>query len=247
MPISQRERDESQRRRDEDSKTCKSILFALATHVMGSLGPIVSTVYHRPPENRAEVNAFEEMCKISIAKRPFEGLCAGLATLATLRLAPRLFSRLRQVRRYQLDGSPSSRTPNIIFRGTKLGLDLAASGLVFYYSAEMWCFNPPILAAQVACLPLMEGRSTVSDTMCPVIQQQVARLSVTYWDQNEKLHLRQLGVLANHCSLRQQYENKLRRDQGLGSGSPVSIPPPGVPTVREMIEGKGKVYQPDVE
>jgi hypothetical protein len=225
--------------KNDESKTYNSIVLTVAKQLVGSLSAIGSTLYRRPPEHRVEANAFREICTVSVAKRPIEGLYAGLVAFAALRLAPHVAARMRRATRYQLDVAPGKLGRSVVLRSVKLGLDLAASGVVCYYSADV-CLNPPILAAQVACLPLQEGRSTFSDTMCPGIQEQVARLPTKFWDQHEQIYPRQALILANHCRLRQQYERKLRTDHGIAPDSPVSIPPPGVPTISEMIEGRGK-------
>lgn len=230
-----------QEAKDKEAKTYRSIISNVGTHLVTSfLGSITSTIYHRPSENRAELSGVREIFKVSVAKKPKEGFYAGLATFAALRLAPRVIASTRRARQYQLDAVvPTKRPGSVLLSVIKLGLDTAASSLVCYYCADV-CFDPPILGAQIACLPLLEGRSTFSDSMCPVIQQQIARLPQEFWDRHEEMYPRQALVLANHCRLREQYERKLRSDQGLSPTMPVSIPPPGVPTVAEMIEGRAK-------
>lgn len=91
-------------------------------------------------------------------------------------------------------------------------------------------------------LPLVEGRSKVSDEFCPEILLELDSLrkesqyNRELTDNPQSQYLQALMQFCNNCRRRQAYECKLREEQGLSRSDPVSVPPPGVPPTYQ-IEG----------
>jgi hypothetical protein len=78
---------------------------------------------------------------------------------------------------------------------------------------------------------LVEGRSVLSDSFCSDVSKKYHEIhSPKYWENVKSPFLRHMGTFVHNCELRRSFENKLRKERGLMSGEPVSIPPPGVPT-----------------
>jgi hypothetical protein len=120
-------------------------------------------------------------------------------------------------------------TASIFLRGAKLGLDMFASLLMGAYTS-MYFTDEEQIVAQIASIPLVPGRSVVSDEFCVMLQQELQQKPKEYWRHVESPYLQQIKVFCDNCRKRQVYEAKLRAEQGLGPNDPVNIPEPGVPT-----------------
>lgn len=93
---------------------------------------------------------------------------------------------------------------------------------------------------EIAKIPLVQGRSAISDGICKEWQQLTYdEISPEFWHNlthgEEDCKLSDYGAwkairsFADNCVKRSKFEDKLRHERGLSSDTPVAIPAPGVP------------------
>ena len=82
-------------------------------------------------------------------------------------------------------------------------------------------------------VPLVEGRSVVSEALCPdfikayhSIQSKGFDWYKSYYEYSQIGHI---STFVLNCKKRKAYEEELRLEQGLDQNQPVCIPSPGVP------------------
>jgi hypothetical protein len=123
-------------------------------------------------------------------------------------------------------------------------------------SACVICTDTEAVTQGLATIPLVEGRSVMSDELCTsyIRAYQLSQQKGFDWPKhthtsthtstNHQNHfpdvLRHLEIFVKNCQQRQQYETELRREQGLSADQPVVIPSPGVPVNADTsFEGEG--------
>ena len=85
----------------------------------------------------------------------------------------------------------------------------------------------------VSEIPLIEGRSAVSDTLCQDFIAQKGKVPKRLWKEYNDDAFVMLRDFIDNCQRRMQVERQIRTDRGLGRDEPVDIPSPGVP--RDLI------------
>lgn len=128
-----------------------------------------------------------------------------------------------------------SSTGEKIFRFFSFSLDAIVS---FYVAVFVSVRNPGEIMKSMADLPLLEGRSRVSDEFCPeflhelqAIQKDEALGQSDAFRHPSTPPLQALLKFCHNCRERAAYEQQLRQQLGLPPDAPVSIPPPGVPNM----------------
>jgi len=85
----------------------------------------------------------------------------------------------------------------------------------------------------VSRVPLVQGRSVLSEELCGDFIRAYDITKTRGFDWSNENHnsntLTNIERFVKNCHARQNYEQDLRRSQGLSSEDPVTIPPPGVP------------------
>jgi hypothetical protein len=134
-----------------------------------------------------------------------------------------LFPRIKTYR----DGSTSFHEGLLIaplMIAVDLAVSLAMGAAVWFYTIDKkGTFNA------VSNVPLVEGRSAVSDTLCADFIEQKKKLPARLWKEYNDDAVTMLRLFIENCQRRTQYERQLRIEKGLGPDEPVAIPPPGVP------------------
>jgi hypothetical protein len=121
----------------------------------------------------------------------------------------------------------------VLYHGLGLGRLPAAAlaGWVAALTCGEHVFNETRTWKRVSTVPLVEGRSVVSDELCSdVVDAYYRRFNIG--DDDEPVEhpvLKSIESMAQNCQRRQALERRIRRDRGLDPHVPVSIPPPGVP------------------
>jgi len=194
-----------------------------------------------------------------------EGVIAGLATFITLRKAPGIIARYvarRSARQYPSGGSGSGSTykldsPNpfqanqterggpsssssssslgmVFLRAVRFTLDVIVS-LTVGASTSFYFTDQDYMLSQIANVPLVEGRSLVSDEFCTDMIHQFNKVPPEVWRDTQNPALISVRTFVKNCQYRQSYEEKLRHDYQLQPKEPVSIPAPGVDTSYMMM------------
>lgn len=181
---------------------------------------------HNPTDYAGEQYVLSNLFPEQALTRGSMAFVAAFAALRGRQIAGHLVTRLTRRNRYQLDDPPSAaRSKNITQRIVKFGFDMTVST---YLGLAVFAANVDFLvvASSLASIPLVPGRSLISDGCCQDIIQQVSSIN------HEEVDLTTMAVLqsfARNCKLREDYECKLRKEQGIHENTPVKIPPPGVP------------------
>lgn len=157
--------------------------------------------------------------------------------------------RARQQPEGQSFGSATSR-PSLgrrMFRVVTFFMDFWISSMVsswiFYNQSmkELREDNDGRGGIRIQDIPLLPGRSSLSESICkdcitlqdriPYELRQSIKSRIQHMDNanSEDLFWRQYFSIASSCRRRLAYENKIRSERGLYPGTPVAIPPPGVP------------------
>lgn len=237
---------------------------------------------YRRPEFAAEKRILNEMNSMGLWK----GVASGLATFAFLRLGPRMISgmalrrsgggtggggpvspfRNQQSSGYKFDqpataGAQQSnvKPPGPVFRLIRLGVDTFVSLSVGAYASLLFVDKDKMMD-QFQNMPLVEGRSLLSEELCADFTREFQRFDRQTWDANHpslsggsgrvlvnsndgESNFRDTieGFVAN-CRRREIYEDELRSGQGMGDTEPVVVPSGGVPrnisvTLDELYEG----------
>ena len=215
---------------------------------------------YKRPEFAAEKRILNEMNSIGLSK----GILSGLACFAFLRTSPRFISNYLRRRAgssgadvnsgapnpfqqqatssgYKFDQNVEQR-PGIVFRGVRLLLDSFVSLSIGAY-ASMFFTDTNKMMQKFSTIPLVEGRSLLSEQLCGDFTQEFRNYDRQIWNsrhpsltggdvsRSEDIEgFRDLiqGFVAN-CQRREIYEKEIRAEQGLNAEDPVIIPSPGVP------------------
>ena len=94
---------------------------------------------------------------------------------------------------------------------------------------SMYTCDYMLLASSLACIPLVPHQSVIANELCPDIQDMARQLQESPDLEMDHTTMALLHSFSRNCRLRQAYERKLRKEQGLADNAPVSVPPPGVP------------------
>ena len=217
---------------------------------------------YKRPEFAAEKKILNEMNSIGLSK----GIISGLACFAFLRTSPRLISNYLRRRAgskgvdinsgapnpfqqkasssgYKFDSAQKNQTverPGLIFRGIRLLLDSFVSLSIGAY-ASMTFTDSTKMMEKFSNVPLVEGRSLLSEQLCHDFTQEFRKYDRQIWNSKHPSLTRGgdvsgggafrdliQGFVAN-CKRRDIYEKELRSEQGLRDEDPVIIPTPGVP------------------
>jgi len=214
---------------------------------------------YKQPEFNPEKRLLNEMNSMGLHK----GLLSGVACFAFLRFSPGAISRMLQRRAgvgtaqpgtvnpfnrasgYKLDPPPGAQPnlerPGLFFRVVRLSLDTFVSLSIGAY-ASLYFVNKDKMMDQFADIPLVEGRSLLSEELCLDFTQEFQKLDRQSWDKKHpslsggqpnstgRTDFRKTiqGFVVN-CRRRAIYEEGIRNEQGLSADEPVVIPPPGVP------------------
>lgn len=87
----------------------------------------------------------------------------------------------------------------------------------------------------LADIPLVEGRSVVSEEVCADAISTYYNNSKQFWhkdrnpEENSTITLKLIEHFVRNCEKRKAYEAELKIQQGLSSTDPISIPSPGIP------------------
>lgn len=153
------------------------------------------------------------------------GLALGLCTFVFLRRGPRLISNLivkKKQRRdmsgggYTFDNDPSDnmRKPGIIFRTVKFCMDIGVSLTVSMYGSAMFVDRKQLLR-DLSEVPLVEGRSLISDALCSDFVDVYKGIPKNTWKKYEGKS-EPLDAISNfvmNCIRRKKVEDNLREQE----------------------------------
>eukprot|EP00563_Minutocellus_polymorphus_P010938 CAMPEP_0181065102 /NCGR_PEP_ID=MMETSP1070-20121207/24557_1 /TAXON_ID=265543 /ORGANISM="Minutocellus polymorphus, Strain NH13" /LENGTH=358 /DNA_ID=CAMNT_0023145465 /DNA_START=69 /DNA_END=1146 /DNA_ORIENTATION=+ len=159
---------------------------------------------------------------------------------------------------------PPPRQPGIFIRTFKFGLDVFVSGMMALYMSAIWTDKKRLLH-EAAEMPLVEGRSLISDELCADFRKHYATIPQDTWAKHRGTSdaLTAIETFVVNCQRRQLFERALRHERGLQPGGSAqdyhpTIPSPGVPKDLDVVladigrdgdgsEGSDKdgVYQED--
>ena len=136
-----------------------------------------------------------------------------------------------------------------LWRSFQFTTDLALSFLVAAYTSSYMADTDKIKTSVVE-IPLLEGRSALSDQFCPVLVEEYQRQwklnantpnvtsnskhPIPPFDRKDVLKHPNIGLLQayiefiENCHKRHAVEQRIRQERGMGPDEPVEIPPPRV-------------------
>jgi len=193
------------------------------------------------------------------------GLALGFGTFAFLRAGPRLLQRFLQRRQYTSSGGykfskvtnthPTAGMSNppsqqgFFLRTIKLTLDFFVSSSIAMFGS-VYFVDRKKLMSEVADIPLVEGRSMISELLCNDFIDLYRSIPKNNWDKyhgnSDSLDI--ISTFVTNCLKRQFCEEQiLQQRQGFGdlnTSNHDGIPPPGVavdtPICIEWINPEGK-------
>ena len=226
-----------------------------------------SGTYSKDPSYETERKELMSINQIGLQ----EGILAGLLTFFILRRGPTFTNRLlssamrgrnnnnnnstnafvQRAGGYQLDRPASSSSNNNnssnsrsvllwVLRLMKLGLDASVSLLVAASTSFYWTDEQAMLS-KVSKLPMVEGRSVVSDEFCPVVLEQLQKgvntssyatihssppptttssSSLRSRNGGPSAYMHHVYNFAHHCRQRRAYQHDLLQQQGEESPLP---------------------------
>lgn len=221
-------------------------------------------VLYKQPEFTSEKRVLNDMNKMGLSR----GVMAGVACFAFLRVSPKAIARVLQRRSgagvsegtavsrnpfsqssggYKFDppagGQPQpEKRPGFLFRAVRLCLDTFVSLSIGSY-ASLYLTDKQKMMNQFTEIPLVEGRSLLSEELCGDFTREFQKFDRQVWDRNHPsltggvqtnddgehdFRNTMQGFVVN-CRRRAIYEEELRKEQGLRSDDPVVVPSPGVP------------------
>ncbi|KAL7469470.1 hypothetical protein ACHAXS_009725 [Conticribra weissflogii] len=131
--------------------------------------------------------------------------------------------------------------PGLFFQAVRLCVDTFVSLSVGAY-ASMYFLDSPKMMKQASEIPLVEGRSLLSEELCRDFSAEFQKYNRRTWDPNHPALSGSSGSGSNesnfkdliegfvvNCKRRSIYEEELRNEQGLTENDAVVVPSPGVP------------------
>mmetsp|Transcript_18601 Transcript_18601/g.53635 ORF Transcript_18601/g.53635 Transcript_18601/m.53635 type:complete len:237 (+) Transcript_18601:143-853(+) len=153
------------------------------------------------------------------------GVAAGVIQFAFLRKAPiYMVRRLQQQQGFAptFQESPLMRSVSVVFDGV---LSMATTCAVWAFMVD----EQKVYEA-AASIPLLEGRSEISDVLCDDFIAQHKNVSSSFWEANgrDDKSVASLFTFIENCQKRRAHERSIRSEQGISPDIPVSIPEGGV-------------------
>lgn len=149
------------------------------------------------------------------------GAAVGLAQFVFLRKAP--IAMMRRAGQTNFQESAKMKAISLLFDAV---LSTAMAGTVWIMATDK-----EKVFKTASELPLVEGRSDVSDALCDDFIAQYEAIRPDFWKDysSGESGLQAISDFVTNCRRRQAYERRIRRESGLGPNDPVSIPRGGVP------------------
>ena len=148
------------------------------------------------------------------------GAAVGLAQFVFLRKAP--IAMMRRAGQTNFQESAKMKPFSLLFDAV---LSTAMAGTVWIMATDK-----DKVFKTASELPLVEGRSDVSDALCDDFIAQYETIRPDFWqDYSGENGLQAISDFVANCKRRQAFERRIRRESGFGPNDPVSIPRGGVP------------------
>ncbi len=186
------------------------------------------------------------------------GVCIGMTAFFSMRFLPRQLIRLmgkeeklKALSEADARASPAQKAFQLIFEAS-FGMCVGWAGYKRVAGAQEGSYE------MIANIPLVEGRSEVSDGLC-MEWMHIANTHIppAFWrnldstrsDTDPKPKLKDpksfmaIKQFADNCAKRKEFEMHLRRERGLNETTPISIPSPGVPT--ELSRSEAELFVRD--
>jgi len=211
-----------------------------------------------------------------------KGMAVGVGTFFILRRGPRIFQKWilqRQLSKttsssnksaYKFDHSFSqkrdpfqtatgkisqpqqqSERPGLFLRTVKFGLDMFVSLSMAAYGAIIFSDKEDMIK-EVAEIPLVEGRSLISDELCHDFYEQYRHYPRQVFENTDDVLLKSISGFVRNCLKRQAYERQIQQQNQEWSTDHnqqqrIYIPSPGVPQDThveiEWVNNYGKILQ----
>jgi hypothetical protein len=159
------------------------------------------------------------------------GLTGGVASMLLMRYAPRYVAR-RFTRPAM--GVQEPPTPPVVQKGFMYvaggAIDFAMGVL---WGGLIWYAATPakFVYGQAAQIPLLPGRSHISDALCTDTIRYYHESPKQLWIRYGKNHdVEGWKKIIDSCRRRQKYEEQMRKQMGFTADQPVEIPETGVPS-----------------
>lgn len=132
-----------------------------------------------------------------------------------------------------------------------LAFDFGLSATMFF-AVSVTMIDTSELLSTFRDVPLVEGRSVISDYFCEDFIKVYKDLAKEIRDQD---HFKDqadtsnlfpvLNTFVRNCRMRSAFENELRKNRGLSMNAPLSIPSPGVPRDTFLLLDDGEKRWPE--
>lgn len=149
----------------------------------------------------------------------YAGIALGMVQFAVLRKAPVYVMNRMHPKGFQ--EAAAMKPLSVLLDGS---LSLLTAGATW-----AWMADKEKIYGTAAAVPLLAGRSQVSDALCQDFIGLSDGVREGFWAEHRDDGIRAISTFVSNCRRRQAFERRLRRERGLGPAEPVSIPEGGVP------------------
>jgi hypothetical protein len=175
----------------------------------------------------------EKQVLINVLNKGFPwGLFGGVASMLLLRYAPRYLAR--RFTRPAMGVQEAPITPpstnaqgfmSVAGGAIDLSMGVLWGGLIWYSATPV-----KFVYDQAAQIPLLPGRSHISDALCTDTIRYYQESPKQLWIRYGKNHdVEGWKKMIDSCRRRQKYEEQMRKQMGYTVDQPVEIPEPGIP------------------
>jgi hypothetical protein len=221
----------------------EGVVAGLLTFVTLRKGPVYMARWLAQRRNAMGKNGSGDMYKANVPPPPPGGTNTTTTTSSSgggYRLSDPNIANQNNPFQRAANEPPFPRSRNIVLRGIWFLFDGTLS-LMMAASVSMAYTDVDYIRDQLIDIPLVEGRSLISDAICQDVMNELKRIRDEGDPAYERLttsnhpktpaqqYLESIIRFSENCERRKAFEHTFRQERGMQPNEPVDIPPPGVP------------------
>ncbi len=160
------------------------------------------------------------------------GAVSAIASFAVLRRVPVYIANRIGARQHMKNPNATGKAP--VYEESPLAkivggtFDAAMAGLIGFTTWTV-CLDKKKALMSMADIPLIEGKSDISDKLCGDFIRIYRDIRPNFWNEHPDDTIVAIKRFVNNCEKRQAYERRLRRETGFGFQEEDDQPPIALP------------------